>query len=614
MARSDRNRRSPAPKATSSYWPWAIIALAIFVLYGRSLSHGFVLDDDLYILQNPLVQQGVAGIPQAFTQGSLTHFAGSNFQVYRPVTMVVFALQKSIFGNDAGAFHLVSLMLYAGVCILVLGLFESQFKGLPKQLVWLTALLFIIHPIHTEVVANVKGQDELLAALFCLGALRLFARAVEAPTNRPRLLVAGTVLYALALFSKESAAAFLAVIAIYAWTTGGVRDVRRLGSAIPFGVALAFFLLARHAAIGHIDAAIETSVLENVLYGAPDALSRAATVASILWMHVKLMFFPHPLSWDYSYNQLPVTSWAAVGPWLGVVAIGALVVASYLFRTRKPGITFGLLFFLVMLTPTANIFFLNGTTFAERSLFLPSVGFIAAVMLMWDSACHSLSHRLPSGLPRTFAVALVLVFSGLTMARVGDWGDELALHRSGVRNAPNSSRTRAGLGTAYMNLAEREPNPARRAALVDSAITHLQKSVAIMPDNWNANYKLGLIMAMQGDTATAVRLYERSIAAKPSILALINLGSLHAAVGRTGQALTCFGQALQLEPRNKMALTNLCLVHLRRGDLEECISYGQRALAIDPGLQRVRELLATAHEQRGEADLAATFRSPYKRK
>jgi tetratricopeptide (TPR) repeat protein len=590
------------------------MALVIIILYGRSLSHGFVLDDDLYILQNPLVQQGLPGIPKAFTQGSLTHFAGSNFQVYRPVTMAVFALQRSLFGNDAGAFHLVSLLLYAGVCMLVLRLLEGLYMGLPKQLAWVTALLFIIHPIHTEVVANVKGQDELLAALFCLGALLLFTRALEAPTNRRRHLVGGTALYVLALFSKESTAAFLAVFGIYAWFAGGVRDVRDLGPIIPFGFALAFFLLARHAAIGHIDAAIETSVLENVLYGAPDALSHAATVASILWLHVKLMFVPHPLSWDYSFNQLPVTSWAAVGPWLGVLAIGAPVVASYLFRKRKPAITFGMLFFLVMLTPTANIFFLNGTTFAERSLFLPSVGFIMSVILLWDAARRALGDRVPSVLPRTFAMALVLVFSGLTMARVGDWGDELALHRSGVRNAPNSSRTRAGLGTAYMNLAEREPNPARRAALVDSAIIHLQESVAIMPDNWNANYKLGLIMAMQGDTATAVRLYERSIAAKPSILALINLGSLHAAVGRTGPALTCFGQALQLEPRNKMALTNLCLVHLRRGELDECISYGQRALAIEPGLQRVRELLASAHEQRGEADLAATFRAPYKRR
>ncbi len=108
MARSDRNRRTTAPKATSSHWLWGIMALVILILYGRSLSHGFVLDDDLYILQDPLVQQGLPGIPKAFTQGSLTHFAGSDFQVYRPVTMAVFTLQGSLFGNDAGTFHLVS--------------------------------------------------------------------------------------------------------------------------------------------------------------------------------------------------------------------------------------------------------------------------------------------------------------------------------------------------------------------------------------------------------------------------------------------------------------------------------------------------------------------------
>jgi tetratricopeptide (TPR) repeat protein len=613
MARPPRNLRTPqAP--TRTYWPWAIMALFVLVLYGRTLSYGFVLDDDLYIVQNPLVQQGSSGIYKAFTQGSLTHFAGSNFQVYRPVTMALFAVQKSLFGNDAGAFHFVNLLLYTGVCILVLRLFERLFKDLSQQLVRVAASLFLIHPIHTEVVANVKGQDELLAALFCLGALLYFARALEEPASRRRHLVAGTVLYLLALFSKESAAAFLAVFAIYAWVAGGIRDAQRMACTVPFGLALALFLLARHAAIGHIDAAIETSVLENVLYGAPDALWHSATVASILWVHVKLMFVPHPLSWDYSFNQLPVTSWAAVTPWLGVLAIGALIAAAYLFRVRRPAITFGLLFFLVMLTPTANIFFLNGTTFAERSLFLPSVGFIAAMLMLWDAGRHALGERLPTGLPRTVAAVLVLVFSGLTMARVGDWSDELALHRSGVRNAPNSSRTRAGLGTAYMNLAEREPNAARRAALVDSAITHLRHSINIMPDNWNANYKLGLIMAMQGDTATAVKLYERSIAADPSILALINLGSLHAAAGRTGPALTCFERALKLEPRNRMALTNLCLVHLRRGELDACIAYGERALAIEPGNARVRELLASAHEQRGEADRAASYRAPGRRK
>ena len=104
-------KRKQTPKVFSESWKYLLVVLVLF-MYGKSLRYGFVLDDDLFVRNHPLVQKGIEGIPASFGQGSMLHFQGSNFQIYRPFTVSFFAIQQSLFGFNPAGYHLFSILMF----------------------------------------------------------------------------------------------------------------------------------------------------------------------------------------------------------------------------------------------------------------------------------------------------------------------------------------------------------------------------------------------------------------------------------------------------------------------------------------------------------------------
>ena len=134
------------------------------------------------------------------------------------------------------------------------------------------------------------------------------------------------------------------------------------------GVAL-FFILCRYFALRGVFQSYETTVIENILYGTKGLGEATATRASILLMFWLKLFWPVNLSWDYSFSQIPITGWNSASPFIAVgLFLLAIITALYFFK-KKSIVTWGIAFFLLLIIPTSNLLFLNGTTFAERFLF-----------------------------------------------------------------------------------------------------------------------------------------------------------------------------------------------------------------------------------------------------
>ncbi|MFM9056276.1 MAG: hypothetical protein ACKOQY_06255, partial [Bacteroidota bacterium] len=280
---------------------YALFAVLILVMYGASVRYGFTLDDELFIGNNPVVKQSLGGIPEAFSQGSMTHFKGSNFQIYRPTVISSFCLQYGLFRLNPAGYHFVNVLLYFLLSIVMLRVLKRLLPKLHPAWPVLIVLLYIVHPIHTEVVASIKSQDELLAALFNLSALGFFLRALPDPKVFGKNLGIATLCFFLALFAKESSAAFLAVFPL-----AGLLVLRNPMNAVvraclPMLMAVLVFVWARQAAIGDVFHDNETTILENVLYGTDTPSERWATTFGIAWLYLKMMLWPHPLSWDYSF-------------------------------------------------------------------------------------------------------------------------------------------------------------------------------------------------------------------------------------------------------------------------------------------------------------------------
>jgi hypothetical protein len=177
----------------------AIVALAAAAVYARSVGFAFVYDDIWVVLNNTLLHS-----PSRWPQILATPWQPHG--LYRPLTSLTFAFDWALGGGAPGRFHLVNLLLHAAASALVYALAS---RWLPRPGALAAGLLFALHPVHVEAVANVVGRAELLATLCTLAAALLYLRHGDRVRTTGRvpwgtaLATLGLVLLALA--SKESA-------------------------------------------------------------------------------------------------------------------------------------------------------------------------------------------------------------------------------------------------------------------------------------------------------------------------------------------------------------------------------------------------------------------------
>ncbi|MEM6724852.1 MAG: hypothetical protein AAF598_12485, partial [Bacteroidota bacterium] len=183
MSKKSKKKKPIIPKFWTGLQPALILAGLAFLLYANTLGHDFVLDDDIITRKNSLVQKGFAGIPEIFTHGYLYGFNGMNDQSYRPLVLVNLAIETALFGQKSSVHHFFNVLLYALSCFFLLA-FARRLLG-KEGMYWAfgACLLFTAHPIHTEVVANIKSRDEILSFLFVILSLDQLIRYAEGREN-----------------------------------------------------------------------------------------------------------------------------------------------------------------------------------------------------------------------------------------------------------------------------------------------------------------------------------------------------------------------------------------------------------------------------------------------
>ncbi|MEO6190054.1 MAG: glycosyltransferase family 39 protein, partial [Saprospiraceae bacterium] len=197
------------------------LILIVILLYGNTLLNDFAVDDSIVIVKNEFVTKGFSGISDILGKDTFRGFfktEGKDKLVsggrYRPLSLVLFAIVYEIVGSNAFFFHLMTILAFAGLCVLfykVLGeLLKNKFKENSKTIAFIASLLFAIHPIHTECVANIKGMDEILALLFSMGSFWFALKWTESKSSK-QLLLSGLCL-CLGLFAKENSISFLILI------------------------------------------------------------------------------------------------------------------------------------------------------------------------------------------------------------------------------------------------------------------------------------------------------------------------------------------------------------------------------------------------------------------
>src|SRR5258708_7504573 len=491
--------KAKAPRATrTSFYlvprfQIACVVISCFVLYGNTLKNRFALDDGLVLTDNKYVQAGLSGIPEILFHDSFHGAIGEAGALtggrYRPVELVLFAVEKETFGNDAAVYHFFSVFYFALTCVILLVLLRRHLLPERPATAFVAALLFAVHPIHTEAVANVKSRDEILSLLFLLLTLLLLLHFAQ--TRRPWFRALSLIAYLLALFSKENGLAFVALIPLTLYFFGRLSPKHALVQSAPFWGVAAVYLMVRLSIVGFHQQQVH-QVMDSP-YDLATLPQKYATIIFVLLKYLRLLIFPYPLTYDYSFNQIPYRHFADAWVAFSALIHVSMVVYAAVCTPKKDLLAYCIWFYLASLFLVSNLAVNIGAPMGERFLFQPSVAFCVAVCVLVE--------RLLAGLraaskTRIIIVATLLVpacvaQSVLVISRNRVWrsGSDLTLHDVVV--SANSARANTFAGVNLISLSESAPDPAEKENLLRQAIVYLEKSVEIPPDYIDTYIDLG---------------------------------------------------------------------------------------------------------------------------
>src|SRR5262245_41712969 len=412
----------------------SVLAISAFA-YVNALDGQFVYDDRLQVLKNPTLNS-LANIPKVFVQGVWQFLnEGDKTAVgpyYRPLFNVALIINYRLFGFDVFGWHLVSIALHLLVVYLVYRLARQW--GLSFEVAVAAALLFGLHPVHSESVAWVAALPDPLAAVFLLSSLILYERYFRGRTSPTFVLVASVALALLAMLSKEVAVIFPVFLAVR--EVLDKQQIAKLSELIariarrvwPFVAAVGVYLGMRYLVLGFLRHDEQKSL------GIP-AFQVLLTIPSVLISYARMLLIPFPLS--VMYDNKYVTSAADPRFCGAALALIAMFVLSCWLVRKSPTGRLALAFLIVFILPVLNLkaFRQEESLLHDRYLYLPSVGFciLIAMAIDWISARFAERRRQVFG--AAIAVSAVLLL-GLTYLQNFSWQNELALTENAMKVVP----------------------------------------------------------------------------------------------------------------------------------------------------------------------------------
>ncbi len=611
---------APAKTANAERFPihlkYALfLAVISLLVYANTLRNGYVLDDFTVIKGNAIVSKGVSAIPEILsTPYRRGYFITSN-DLYRPLSLVMFAVEYQLWAGNPAPSHLINILLYAGCVVLLFLFLYNLFERKKAGIAAIGALLFALHPIHTEVVANIKSRDELLCFFFSFLSLNIFYK-YQAKGNILQLLI-GAFCFFLALLSKETVITFLAIIPMIFFFYQNDNKKRSIYITVISVVAAIIFLYIRSSVLEfyHANEVATIKGIDNALAIKGVSIeSRLATAILVLGYYVKSLLIPYPLISDYSLNTIQMTHFSnpivllSLAFYIFIFVFGTV----RLFRKPKDIVAFSILFYLVTISLFSNIFFLIGTIMGERLMFFPSVGFCLVVALLiakFMGGSEDISIiQLKNKKILALMVSIGIVFSVIIIDRNGDWKSNFTLYSADIKKAPDNSRLYYGMATEMGAMINDEKDATRQRKMRDTAIAYYKKSLAIYPDYSEAECNLGyeFFNLLQYDSAEYHEKRSIELTHRQNN-AINNLAAIYINERKFREAIDLCKNAIELNPYAVNPYINLAACYLNLNKYDSGIYYSRQAINADPSNGRPYYFLSIAYKALGRADSAQIY-------
>ena len=567
------DKNLPVVKKQRLFIPPAIIVLFSIILYSNTLPNKYALDDSIVITENQFTKKGLNGIKDIFTNDSFTGFFKVKKELvqggrYRPLSIATYALEYHFFGEKPSVSHLINILLYALTGIMIWFMLVRMLEDFPGSvfkvsLPLLTALLFIFHPIHTEVVANIKGRDEILALLFSLIAMILAMKYAE--RSKIYFIALSALCFFLALLSKENSITFLLLIpvALILFKNPGLK---KTGWIVLFlSIAALTYLIIRVNVSGGIKSTVPDELMNNPFVNA-SAGQKVPTIIYTLGVYLKLLIIPHPLTFDYYPYHIEIQDWNLLVGFFLVIYLGLMLLPAILmFRgTRNKMLTrllvFAVIYYLITLFLVSNIPFNMGTFMNERFIYFPSLAYCA--IIAWFIIALSTKFKNQKFFRMACLSSVLLLYGYKTIDRNKAWKDNYTLFTTDVRTSGNSAKSNCSAGGVIYEASLSVKDMRKKKQMLHAASAYLLKAVDIHHNYVDAWQLLGNVSYEKGN-------YEH--------------------------AFDCYLKVFEINPNNAVTWQNIEVVLNKYDSIDNKILICEKLLQIDPDRYSINYMLGNLY-------------------
>jgi protein O-mannosyl-transferase len=543
-------------KLNNNFLAVSILFAVVLLSYANIFFNDFVWDDHVYILDNPDVRS-ISNIKLFFTQDT--------DGLYRPIRSIYYTLIYPISGKNEFLYHVSSLFLHAIITILVFLIVSNLVNQ--KNIAFLSALIFAVHPIHTERVTNITASFDMLGILFMLLSFYLFIRFSK--TGLKKYILFSMPCFVISLLSSEEAVTLPFLILLYEFCFDREKFSKQsiknniLNIYAPFFIISAAYVVLRFFILG-IRGRVEEYLAGTFYLTMLTMLKVFASYIYLLVFPVKLVLFPEVQ-----------TAASFFDPKVLVSAFILITILFFALRFHKNKLLlFSVFWFFITLAPVSNIIPLQ-VFMAERYLYVPSIAFslLVAYLLVTLQDIHfdnAANKKILKYSVVAFTLLLLVFYSGRTIVRNMDWRNDVALWSKTVETNPNSSRVHDNLGFAY-----------ERSGKMENAFEEFAAAVKLNPDDYRALANLGTALANFGLYNESVTILNRSIQFQDYYKTRDKLGLVYAKMGMEKEAIEQFKKAIELNPRYAKAHNDLATVYGTIGEFYLARQEFNEAIGID---------------------------------
>ena len=539
---------------------YIIICVVALFQYGNTFEHDYAWDDAIVVTQNDRVQQGLSNPSELFRNiksNEIQHRYG-----YRPISLLSFALDIELSEMTPKTGHVMNVLYYALLCCLIFYFLRRMFPQKGALFSMIIVGLFLIHPVHAEVVANIKSRDEILAMIFGISSMIFFLNFLE--KDKRNYLFGGLTILALvfSFLSKENGITFAGVLLLMAYFKSSERINSYVKYAVPVlgGVvliAIRLYVYSDSVFENNATELLETfqyredGFLGNPLHDASGLMQIIPNVFNILIKNLGLLVFPMTLVHDYGFSHSTMVSWS--DPFVIVSLIFHLALIYVLIREfkKKSILLFGILFYFITLSVYLHILQVGPDYMGERFLFIPSLGFLIAVVVFIERITKSSFNADAEPIWKNgkakiaFGVLGVFFLFGFvkTMNRNKAWENNTTLFEADIVALDDCARTQYNYAVLLHNEYYKNPTKDKQ----EKILYHYQRAVDITNRSMTSMLDLGKAYMEFEQVEKGKEIFDQAVVAHEGLAApLMMLGQYYLSQEEFHKSLKQYEKAEEL--------------------------------------------------------------------